>query len=192
MTRFDASPVHQSPSGRPRRAGRWAGAALGLATLTATITAASNASAAGGPGAAKHAAAKHVLLISIDGMHASDLANCIAQGLCPALASLSGRGTTFSNASTSEPSDSSPGLMALATGGDPKLTGVYYDDSYDRTMFTPPAQTASSTQDCSGPAGAEMQYFENLDTNAPSTANGQTGNRTIMNEAIDPTQVPER
>src|SRR6267143_4691173 len=27
---------------------------------------------------------------------------------------------------------------ALTTGATPKLSGVYYDDSYDRTMFTPP------------------------------------------------------
>jgi hypothetical protein len=82
-------------------------------------------------------------------------------------------------------------VVALATGGTPKLTGVYYDDSYDRTMFTPPAQLPTGTvQDCSAAPGAEMQYFENLDTNAPSTANGGVGTRTILNEAIDPAQLP--
>jgi len=59
------------------------------------------------------------------------------------LASLAHYGTTYTDAHTSEPSDSAPGLMALATGGDPKLTGVYYDDSYDRTIYAPPAQTAT-------------------------------------------------
>jgi hypothetical protein len=83
--------------------------------------------------------------------------------------------------------------MALATGGTPKLTGVYYDDSYDRTMFTPPAQLPTGTvQDCSTTPGAETQYFENLDTNAPSTANGQVGSRTILNESIDPAQLPHQ
>ena len=77
-------------------------------------------------GAAARATTKHVLLISIDGFHASDLATCEAQGLCPNLASLAGHGTTYADAHASEPSDSAPGLMALATGGDPKLTGVYY------------------------------------------------------------------
>jgi predicted AlkP superfamily pyrophosphatase or phosphodiesterase len=85
-------------------------------------------------GAAPNAVSGHVLLISIDGFHASDLATCEAQGLCPNLASLAHFGSTYTDAHTSEPSDSAPGLMALATGGDPRLTGVYYDDSYDRTI----------------------------------------------------------
>src|SRR5229473_2994062 len=136
---------------------------------------------------------RHVLLISVDGLHASDVTKCIAAHLCPNLANLSAQGTSYANASASEPSDSSPGLMALATGGTPKLTGVYYDDSYDRTMFTPPAQLPTGTvQDCSGTPGAETQYFENLDTNAPSTANGLIGSRTILNESIDPAQLPRQ
>ena len=39
-------------------------------------------------GAAAKAVSGHVLLISIDGFHASDLATCRAQNLCPTLASL--------------------------------------------------------------------------------------------------------
>src|SRR2546430_3263884 len=101
------------------------------------------------------APARHVLLISVDGLHASDVTKCMAAHLCPTIANLSAQGTSYSQVSTSEPSDSSPGLMALATGGTPKLTGVYYDDSYDRTMFMPAAQTPTSTQDCSGSPGAE-------------------------------------
>ena len=34
--------------------------------------------------------------------------------------------------------------------------------------------------------------FVNIDTNAPSTANGGVGTRTILNESIDPTQLPYR
>jgi hypothetical protein len=79
--------------------------------------------------------------------------------------------------------------MGLVTGGDPKLTGVYYDDSYDRTMFAPPAQTASGTQDCSGTPGTETMYFENVDVGAP-TFNNPSGTRPIMNGAIDPAQLP--
>jgi hypothetical protein len=133
---------------------------------------------------------QHVLLISIDGLHASDLAQCEANGDCPNLAALAGDGTTYTRAMTSEPSDSAPGTMALLTGADPKLSGVYYDDSYDRTMYQPAAQTATSTQDCTGPAGAETMLAENVDTNAPSTANSQTGTRTVLNETVDPTQLP--
>lgn len=132
---------------------------------------------------------RHVLLISVDGLHASDLTQCLADGLCPTLGALTAAGTTYENASASGPSDSSPGLMALMTGGSPRSTGVYYDDSYDRTMYTPAAQTPTSTQDCSGPAGTETFYAENIDAGAPSTANGGVGTRPILNNTIDPTQL---
>jgi hypothetical protein len=136
----------------------------------------------------QHSRARHVLLISVDGMHNSDLGQCEATGSCPNLARLAGAGTTYTNTKASEPSDSAPGLMALVTGGDPKLTGVYYDDAYDRTLYQAAAQTPTGTQNCTGPAGTETQYFENTDVNAPTFANGEVGKRTIMNESLDPTQ----
>jgi hypothetical protein len=139
-------------------------------------------------GAAPAGPSKHVLLISIDGLHASDLATCETQGLCPNLASLAGDGTTYANAHTSEPSDSAPGLMALVTGGDPKLTGVYYDDSYDRTVYAPPAQTPTLSQNCTGPAGNEAPYFENVDTGAP-TFHNPNGIRPIIGPTVDPAQL---
>jgi hypothetical protein len=153
----------------------------------ALVSTASGASARPDGGGERHK--DHVLLISVDGLHASDLSQCITAHMCPHLAALSAGGTTYAHASASNPSDSSPGLVALVTGGSPKLTGVYYDDSYDRAMFAPPAQTTTGTQDCSGPAGAEAMYFENVDTNAPSTANHMVGTRTILNESIDPAQL---
>ncbi len=91
---------------------------------------------------------KHVLLISIDGMHALDFANC-ASGIpginggapyCPNLAAISQHGVTYTQTSTSRPSDSFPGLTALVTGGSPYSTGAFYDVSYDRSL-SPPAQT---------------------------------------------------
>lgn len=63
----------------------------------------------------------HVLLLSIDGMHALDFINC-ANGIsganggapyCPNIAALKPNGVNYLYASTSEPSDSFPGLMAL-------------------------------------------------------------------------------
>src|SRR3982074_3103706 len=78
---------------------------------------------------------RHVLLISVDGLHASDLAQCVADRSCPNLARMSAHGTTSPRALASRPSDSAPGLMALVTGGQPKQTGVFYDDSYDRTLY---------------------------------------------------------
>ncbi len=75
---------------------------------------------------------QHVLLISIDGMHALDLINC-ANGIsgtnggapyCPNLAQLKTVGIDYLDAATSEPSDSFPGLMALMTGGSPRSVGA--------------------------------------------------------------------
>lgn len=163
---------------------RWV--AVGVSALATTATAASMATA----GQAAQAAVKHVLLISVDGLHASDVAQCEATNLCPTISWLAGNGTTYTHAATSEPSDSSPGLMAMMTGASPGLTGVYYDDTYDRSLYTPAAQTASGTQDCTGTPGTETMYAENIDTNAPTVANGEAGTRTIMGDSIDPTQLP--
>src|SRR5262245_31996764 len=90
---------------------------------------------------------RSVLLVSIDGRHAFDFANCSRgiKGLngdapyCPRLAELAQRGITYTDATSSKPSDSFPGLLALITGGSPRSTGVYYDASYDRAL-SPPAQ----------------------------------------------------
>src|ERR1700678_2067183 len=83
---------------------------------------------------------QHVLLISIDGMHALDFINCVngisgANGglpYCPNMAALKPNGIDYLFAYTSQPSDSFPGLMALMTGGSPRSVGAFYDDAYDR------------------------------------------------------------
>jgi hypothetical protein len=94
---------------------------------------------------------KHVLLLSIDGMHAVDLYNCThgisgANGggpYCPNLASLTQHAVNYVAAVSSKPSDSFPGLAALVTGGSPKSTGLYYDVAYDRSL-DPPATTTGT------------------------------------------------
>ncbi len=94
---------------------------------------------------------KRVLLISVDGMHAVDFANC-AKGIstvnngepyCPALAALGKTGVNYVAASTSKPSDSFPGLTAIVTGGSPALTGVYYDVAYARNYDAPEKTTGN-------------------------------------------------
>jgi hypothetical protein len=45
------------------------------------------------------------------------------------------------NAQTAVPSDSSPGLIAQVTGGNPKTTKAYYDDSYPPTSSNPARRT---------------------------------------------------
>src|SRR5579863_3038781 len=63
---------------------------------------------------------RRVLLISIDGMHAVDYQNCVKAGTGPNLAELGENAIIYTRTSTSRPSDSFPGLMALVTGGTPK------------------------------------------------------------------------
>jgi hypothetical protein len=86
---------------------------------------------------------RHVMLISIDGMHALDYENCVRAGTCPNLAGLGDNGVTYTRTSTSKPSDSFPGLMALVTGGTPKTVGAYYDVAYDRVLAPPTIDTGN-------------------------------------------------
>ena len=122
-----------------------------------------------------------VLLISIDGFHAVDLENCVATGLCPNLAMLTEHGLTYTNASTTKPSDSFPGLLAQITGGTSKSTGVFYDDSYDRTLFAPAGNPPSPCK--SGP-GSEVNLAENLDKNQHSIDGGVPTSLTGLNSAV--------
>jgi hypothetical protein len=116
---------------------------------------------------------RHVLLISIDGFHALDLTTCLPSGGCPNLAVLSRRGVTYTNARTTTPSDSFPGLLAQLTGGTPKTTGVYYDDSYDRTLFSP---NGVALADChnlpSGTPGTEVVLDESIDFDSTKLFSG--------------------
>jgi len=86
---------------------------------------------------------KHVLLISIDGMHAVDYENCVASNTCPTLAALGKTGLNYTRTSTSRPSDSFPGLMALVTGGSPRTVGAFYDVAYDRVLAPPKTATGN-------------------------------------------------
>jgi Type I phosphodiesterase / nucleotide pyrophosphatase len=94
---------------------------------------------------------KHVLLLSIDGMHAVDFYNC-AHGIaganggepyCPNMATLANTAINYVATTSSKPSDSFPGLAALVTGGTPKSTGLYYDVAYDRSLDGPAIATGT-------------------------------------------------
>jgi predicted AlkP superfamily pyrophosphatase or phosphodiesterase len=100
---------------------------------------------------------EHVLLISVDGLHALDVANFVESHPESALAELSEHGVTYSNARTPANSDSFPGLLALVTGGSPISHGLFYDVSYDRTVFDP------TNTKCTGGAGNMMVYDESID-----------------------------
>src|SRR5438270_7120599 len=118
---------------------------------------------------------RHVLLISVDGLHALDVARYVKSHPHSALAELSSHGVTFSNARTPSNSDSFPGLLALVTGGSPVSHGMFYDVSYDRTIFAPTNTT------CSGASGNQMVFDESIDK---YNAQGFSLN------VIDPTMLP--
>lgn len=119
---------------------------------------------------------KHVLLISVDGLHALDVSNYVAAHPGSAFAELSRHGVTYSNARTPADSDSFPGLLALFTGGSPISHGLFYDVSYDREIFDP------SNTTCSGQPGNMMVFDETIDK--------YSGNPPVSLNVIDPTTLP--
>ncbi len=116
-------------------------AALGLAAVSAAaLSALPLLSASAQPARPTSAhTAKHVLLISVDGMHQSDLDWYVAHHPSSTLAKLTHQGVEFTNAATSNPSDSDPGGTALMTGGNPRSTGIYYDVEYSHKTDEPGA-----------------------------------------------------
>jgi hypothetical protein len=146
---------------------------------------------------------RHVLLISVDGMHAVDFINC-ANGIsgvngglpfCPNLAQLKPTGIDYLYASTSKPSDSFPGLMALMTGGSPRTVGAFYDDAYDRSLDPPAATTGDGLAGSPGacvayttPTGTTTEYDEGIDINQTLLNGGAPSGGGGIN-SIDPSRL---
>ena len=170
----------------------------------ATVLACTAAVIAGGstlPGAVAakdRSGNQHVLLLSVDGLHQSDLAWYVAQHPSSALAKLTRSGWEFTGAQTPVPSDSFPGMVGQVTGGNPQSTGVYYDDTWNHALL--PAGTSPSACASGGvQPGVEVTYFEQLDLDQHALDAGQglsglpgsilqmTGNPTTL---IDPSQLP--
>ncbi|MCW2751676.1 MAG: type phosphodiesterase/nucleotide pyrophosphatase [Aeromicrobium sp.] len=174
------------------------------------VAAASIALASGGVVAANASAApankhrgQHVLLISVDGMHQSDLAWYIANHPNSTLAKLTHDGTEYTNALSSNPSDSDPGGTALMTGGNPKSTGVYYDVEYSHkvdeagasctpgqpatggdVIYDSPDDALASVPDFVDPSNGS---FPSFDENGAIYPNGvDTNPGAIMNLKFDP------
>lgn len=137
---------------------------------------------------------KHVLLLSVDGLHQKDLDWYVRTHPTSAIAALAQRGTDYTRASTPVPSDSFPGMVAQVTGGNPGTTGVYYDDTYNHALLP------AGTTDCAGVTpGAEVAYTEAADKNQASIDAGQglsglpgsilsmTGTPSTL---LDPAQLP--
>ncbi|MGO9753140.1 MAG: alkaline phosphatase family protein [Solirubrobacteraceae bacterium] len=137
-----------------------------------------------------HQRIEHVLLISVDGMHQSDLDWYVANHPNSALAELAEGGQVYTNNHTSDPSDSDPGGTALMTGADPKVTGIYYDDEYSHDVFPP------GTTNCSGPVPGGNVIYDSPDEIDPSSLDAGQGipglaqnPALIMNMTGDPTTL---
>ena len=131
---------------------------------------------------------KHVILLSIDGMHAVDFYNCAhgIQGVnggdpyCPNLAALSRTAVNYTGTTTSKPSDSFPGMAALITGGTPKTTGIYYDVAYDRSLDAPAKTTGTglaggSCTPYGVPAGTTTDNDQGIDLDNTKLNGGARG-----------------
>jgi hypothetical protein len=114
---------------------------------------------------------RHVLLLSVDGFHAVDLEICIKTGNCPNPEKLMDHGFTYTNASTTKPSDSFPDLLAQITGGTSK--------SNDRTLFHP-ATASKPPAPCAPGPGAEVTLAENKEFDKTSIAGGVPASLTAL------------
>jgi hypothetical protein len=175
-------------------------AALGLAAVSAAALSALPVLSASAQPARPTSAhtTNHVVLISIDGMHQTDLDWYVASHPSSTLAKLTHKGVEFTNAATSNPSDSDPGGTALMTGGNPKSTGIYYDVAYSHktdepdaactpgqratggdVIYDSPDDALATVNDFINPANGT---FPSLDENGSIFANGiDTNPAAIMN-----------
>jgi hypothetical protein len=111
---------------------------------------------------------RHVLLLSVDGMHQQDLVWYVSHYPRSTLADLVRQGTEYSDALTTIPSDSFPATIGLMTGGDPGVTGFYYDDTYNYDVFP------AGTKKCVGPPpGGQTNYDNTIDVNTNRLDAGQ-------------------
>ena len=117
---------------------------------------------------------RRVLVISIDGMHALDMALWVKNHPTSNLAMLSAQGLNYTNASTTKPSDSIPATVGIFTGASAAAGGMYYDDAYNRAWFAPTNLT------CTGTPGAVIDLKFAINLNPDGTG------------GVDPTKMPRQ
>ncbi|HEV2421976.1 MAG TPA: alkaline phosphatase family protein [Candidatus Acidoferrales bacterium] len=145
---------------------------------------------------------QHVLLISIDGMHSVDFINCVrgipgvngGDPYCPNLAALKPTGVDYLDASTSKPSDSFPGLMAIVTGGSARSVGAFYDVAYDRSLDPPMIMTGNGVApgNCTAgaaPMGYTTEFDEGIDVDKTKLNGGAPAGTDGGVLSIDPRKL---
>ncbi|KAF8858205.1 type I phosphodiesterase/nucleotide pyrophosphatase [Acephala macrosclerotiorum] len=118
---------------------------------------------------------KHVAAFSIDGLHSSDVEKYVAKRTGSTIATLLKTAYEYTDCYTSAPSDSYPGVAAFVSGADPRTTGIWYDDVWDRSFWDP---YSVSGKNCSGPP---VTYDETKDYDWTKLWSG----------GIDPANLPQ-
>jgi len=127
---------------------------------------------------------KHVVILSIDGFHQVipnssvtkskvDLATYVAMKPASVMASLLKNAVNYVNVMGSKPTDSFPGTTALYTGATPRTSGVWYDDVWDRSLYT-------YASNCTGIPGFEVLNDETIDINSTALDGGGAFNLTHL------------
>jgi arylsulfatase A-like enzyme len=123
---------------------------------------------------------QHALLLSVDGLHQADVADPNLHPYLTNIFNLESSGVTYTQAHTTNPSDSFPGTVAYLTGASPATTGICYEDSYSRTLLPSLAQGGGSNP------GTEVALAAVPDIN-PSLLSGG-GNFDAS--SLDPNKLP--
>ena len=136
---------------------------------------------------------RHVLMVSVDGLHALDVANYVKSHPHSAMAELASHGVTYTVARTPENSDSFPGLLAMVTGGTSISHGLFYDVSYDRSYFVNGDSTCSGAVNDAVPGavqsagpGSTIAFDESIDLYDTSSGTA------VSKNVIDPKALPYR
>src|SRR6266581_612961 len=124
---------------------------------------------------------QHVLILSIDGLREADLADPATAAYLPNIRGFEHSAIHYSDAHTVVPSDSVPASLSYFTGAGPKTTGVYYEDSYDRSLY-------AAGGFLGGPQGTLVSLREVLDNNA-NVLNGG-GNADVT--SLSPFNLPQK
>lgn len=77
----------------------------------------------------------------------------------------------YDNVLGSMPTDSFPGTTALYCGATPRTSGIWYDDTWDRSLFS---------EGCQGNPGFEVQNSEVIDVNSTALDGGGAFNLSLL------------
>ena len=139
---------------------------------------------------------KHVLLISVDGLHALDVARYVDSHPYSTMTQLTRHGITYSNARSPANSDSFPGLLALVTGGSPVTGDLFYDVSYERSYFANGDSTCSGTVSDTAPGanqtagkGSMIAFDESIDLYGTDPVTGLPLSMNVINPKSLPYQI---